>query len=53
MVPGPTPAEPELMVRWLAAVEAVHAHPAWVFLTGLKSSLSSTELRNQDGSWKK
>lgn len=26
--------------------------PAWVFLTGLKSSLSSTALRNADGSWK-
>lgn len=26
--------------------------PAWVFLTGLKSSLSSTALRNPDGSWK-
>jgi nicotinate-nucleotide adenylyltransferase len=26
--------------------------PAWVFLTGLKSNLSSTGLRNPDGSWK-
>lgn len=26
--------------------------PAWVFLTGLKSNLSSTGLRNSDGSWK-
>ena len=26
--------------------------PAWVFLTGMKLSLSSTELRNQDGSWR-
>jgi nicotinate-nucleotide adenylyltransferase len=26
--------------------------PAWVFLTGMKSSLSSTVLRNPDGSWK-
>jgi nicotinate-nucleotide adenylyltransferase len=26
--------------------------PAWVFLTGLKSTLSSTRLRNPDGSWK-
>jgi nicotinate-nucleotide adenylyltransferase len=26
--------------------------PAWVFLTGLKLSLSSTDLRNPDGSWK-
>ena len=26
--------------------------PAWVFLTGIKLSLSSTGLRNQDGSWR-
>ena len=26
--------------------------PAWVFLTGMKSTLSSTGLRNPDGSWK-
>jgi nicotinate-nucleotide adenylyltransferase len=26
--------------------------PAWVFLSGLKMSLSSTGLRNPDGSWK-
>ena len=26
--------------------------PAWVFLTGMKSSLSSTGLRNPDGSWR-
>jgi len=26
--------------------------PAWVFLTGMKLSLSSTGLRNPDGSWK-
>jgi nicotinate-nucleotide adenylyltransferase len=26
--------------------------PAWVFLTGLKSNLSSTGFRNPDGSWK-
>jgi nicotinate-nucleotide adenylyltransferase len=26
--------------------------PAWVFLTGMKSVLSSTGLRNPDGSWK-
>jgi nicotinate-nucleotide adenylyltransferase len=25
--------------------------PAWVFLTGMKSNLSSTGLRNPDGSW--
>jgi nicotinate-nucleotide adenylyltransferase len=27
--------------------------PAWVFLTGLKLNLSSTGLRNPDGSWKR
>jgi nicotinate-nucleotide adenylyltransferase len=26
--------------------------PAWVFLTGMKLNLSSTRLRNPDGSWK-
>ncbi|WP_458761421.1 nicotinate-nucleotide adenylyltransferase [Afipia sp. TerB] len=26
--------------------------PAWIFLTGMKSDLSSTGLRNPDGSWK-
>jgi nicotinate-nucleotide adenylyltransferase len=26
--------------------------PAWVFLTGMQSDLSSTKLRNPDGSWK-
>jgi nicotinate-nucleotide adenylyltransferase len=26
--------------------------PAWVFLTGMKSNLSSTGLRNPDGSWR-
>lgn len=26
--------------------------PAWVFLTGMKSKLSSTGLRNPDGSWR-
>lgn len=26
--------------------------PAWVFLTGMKLNLSSTVLRNSDGSWK-
>jgi nicotinate-nucleotide adenylyltransferase len=26
--------------------------PAWVFLTGMKLSLSSTKLRNPDGTWK-
>lgn len=26
--------------------------PAWAFLTGMKSDLSSTGLRNPDGSWK-
>ncbi|WP_438279198.1 nicotinate-nucleotide adenylyltransferase [Nitrobacter sp.] len=31
---------------------ATHRPPAWVFLTGMKSSLSSTGLRNGDGTWK-
>src|ERR1700719_1625658 len=31
---------------------ADHNAPAWVFLTGMKLSLSSTGLRNQDGSWR-
>lgn len=35
-----------------AATLADRRAPAWVFLTGLKSSLSSTGLRNPDGSWK-
>jgi nicotinate-nucleotide adenylyltransferase len=35
-----------------AARLAVHHPPAWVFLTGLKMNLSSTGLRNPDGSWK-
>ena len=26
--------------------------PAWAFLTGLKLDMSSTGLRNPDGSWK-
>ena len=35
-----------------AARLADHRAPAWVFLTGMKLSLSSTGLRNPDGSWK-
>ncbi|WP_292612565.1 nicotinate-nucleotide adenylyltransferase [Nitrobacter sp. 62-13] len=35
-----------------AAQLATHRPPAWVFLTGMKSSLSSTGLRNGDGTWK-
>jgi nicotinate-nucleotide adenylyltransferase len=31
---------------------ADHRTPTWVFLTGMKSSLSSTGLRNPDGSWR-
>jgi nicotinate-nucleotide adenylyltransferase len=31
---------------------ADQAPPAWVFLTGLKLNLSSTGLRNPDGSWR-
>ncbi|WP_044415654.1 nicotinate-nucleotide adenylyltransferase [Rhodopseudomonas palustris] len=36
-----------------AATLADRKPPAWVFLTGMKSQLSSTSLRNPDGSWKK
>jgi nicotinate-nucleotide adenylyltransferase len=35
-----------------AATLMDHRPPAWVFLTGMKSNLSSTSLRNRDGSWK-
>jgi nicotinate-nucleotide adenylyltransferase len=35
-----------------AAQLASRRAPAWVFLTGLKLNLSSTGLRNPDGSWK-
>ena len=35
-----------------AATLAERSAPAWVFLTGMKSDLSSTQLRNPDGSWK-
>jgi nicotinate-nucleotide adenylyltransferase len=35
-----------------AAGLAEQPTPAWVFLTGLKLYLSSTGLRNQDGSWR-
>ncbi|MGB3866107.1 MAG: nicotinic acid mononucleotide adenylyltransferase, partial [Xanthobacteraceae bacterium] len=28
------------------------APPAWTFLTGVKLDLSSTSLRNPDGTWK-
>ena len=35
-----------------AASLANRATPAWVFLAGLKLNLSSTALRNADGSWK-
>jgi len=31
---------------------AEHRLPAWVFLTGMKLKVSSTGLRNPDGSWK-
>ena len=34
-----------------AARLADHRAPAWVFLTGMKLNLSSTGLRNPDGSW--
>ena len=36
----------------LAGTLADRRPPAWVFLTGMKSSLSSTGLRNADGTWK-
>jgi len=39
---------PESQARRLAASRP----PAWVFLTGMKINLSSTGLRNPDGSWK-
>jgi nicotinate-nucleotide adenylyltransferase len=35
-----------------AGMLADHRAPAWVFLTGMKLALSSTGLRNPDGSWK-
>lgn len=35
-----------------AALLADQHAPAWVFLTGMKLNLSSTGLRNPDGSWK-
>ncbi|WP_424172455.1 nicotinate-nucleotide adenylyltransferase [Bradyrhizobium sp.] len=35
-----------------AATLANQQPPAWVFLTGMKLHLSSTGLRNQDGSWR-
>jgi nicotinate-nucleotide adenylyltransferase len=35
-----------------AGLLAARRPPAWVFLTGLKLNLSSTALRNRDGSWK-
>ena len=35
-----------------AGMLATRRAPAWVFLTGLKLNLSSTRLRNPDGSWK-
>jgi nicotinate-nucleotide adenylyltransferase len=39
---------PENQAARLADLQA----PAWVFLTGMKSNLSSTGLRNPDGSWR-
>ena len=39
---------PEIHAAGLAEQPA----PAWVFLTGMKLNLSSTGLRNSDGSWK-
>jgi nicotinate-nucleotide adenylyltransferase len=39
---------PENQAARLADTQA----PAWVFLTGMKLNLSSTGLRNSDGSWR-
>ncbi|MGO3929029.1 nicotinate-nucleotide adenylyltransferase [Rhodopseudomonas pseudopalustris] len=36
-----------------AASLAARRPPAWVYLTGMKSPVASTRLRNPDGSWKK
>ena len=36
-----------------AAGSPISSAPAWVFLTGMKLNLSSTGLRNPDGSWRK
>jgi nicotinate-nucleotide adenylyltransferase len=36
----------------LAGLLAERQAPAWVFLTGMKLPLSSTGLRNADGSWR-
>jgi nicotinate-nucleotide adenylyltransferase len=35
-----------------AGLLATRRAPAWVFLTGMKLNLSSSRLRNPDGSWK-
>jgi nicotinate-nucleotide adenylyltransferase len=35
-----------------AGLLATRRAPAWVFLSGMKLNLSSTRLRNPDGSWK-
>jgi nicotinate-nucleotide adenylyltransferase len=47
----------QALARWRlpearASQLAAHHPPAWVFLTGMKSRLSSTGLRNRDGTWK-
>ncbi|MBN9005792.1 MAG: nicotinate-nucleotide adenylyltransferase [Rhizobiales bacterium] len=47
----------QALARWrmpeaAAGRLATQRPPAWVFLTGMKSSLSSTGLRNHDGTWK-
>jgi nicotinate-nucleotide adenylyltransferase len=47
----------QALARWRmpeaeASRLATRQPPAWVFLTGMKSSLSSTGLRNHDGTWK-
>lgn len=47
----------QALARWrmpeaAAGRLATQRPPAWVFLTGMKSSLSSTGLRNHDGTWR-
>jgi nicotinate-nucleotide adenylyltransferase len=43
---------PYRMNEQSAGLLATRRAPAWTFLTGLKLNLSSTVLRNHDGSWK-
>src|ERR1700750_91238 len=50
--PAPQALAPWRLPENQAGRLANHRAPAWVFLTGLKIDLSSTALRNPDGSWK-